>query len=104
MLDSLFSDRVVEVVADVQLVPCLRPTEIHQQGTQVTLFDRRAKVRQVLHRGMAPAHFERKVKKVREAALQVHVAVAHVLLGAPATRGFGSETSPRRREHVDKMD
>ena len=37
VLDSLFSDQVVEVVADVQLVPCLRPTEIHQQGTQVTL-------------------------------------------------------------------
>ena len=37
VLDSLFSDRVVEVVADVQLVPCLPPTEIHQQGTQVTL-------------------------------------------------------------------
>ena len=34
MLD--FSAGVVEVVADVQFVPCLRPTEIHQRGTQVT--------------------------------------------------------------------
>ena len=29
MLDSQFSDRVVEVVADVQFVQCLRATEIH---------------------------------------------------------------------------
>ena len=29
MLDSQFRDRVVEVVADVQFVQCLRATEIH---------------------------------------------------------------------------
>ena len=128
MLDSLFSDRVVEVVADVQLVPCLRPTEIHQQGTQVTLFDRRAKVRQVLHRGMAPAHFERKVKKVGRrhfrymlqwhtsfsehqqlevsGVRQVHVDAntwtRWIELAAVASNEGNDETSKRCEEHVDQ--
>ena len=81
VVDSLFSDQVVEVV------------------------DRRAKVRQVLHRGKAPAHFERKVKRSGRRhfryMLQWHTSSRST---SRSTRGFGSDTSPRRREHVDKMD